>query len=579
MPIDFRLSYDEYWDFCLNTDINLNLYQNNKGLHTDCLISYIDINDSNCVWFNDLYSKSDFIWENSVNNGINNNYIGYTGVDNGIISYEKDRISNQKFYELYTNSKLVIENGDMRFHLHKVSGNNMIFDYESDIVSEDNILCTRLNGGFYQGFFKLYNEDYQILPDSIGDGVYFEFTIKKSEFTDNNKLLKLNDRYPDNKGIFFYIGTRSENKWFINYDVTDKIDYINNSYVSEDYVNSDYFPIDTLNENYIKPYNDVYNKDGYFNTDYLLQDGNNNCNVNNEYFADDYVSEDYFKVPCDICNMYVKPEYYNEEMVINPDEIIYTSEGYDFAQPNIKEIKTDNKFIFFNRTEDGFTTETWNEGDEVILTDINIPDMENYFLLFNHTKNGYTIKNIDELKYKKSKQYSILDDILYNALAFQITDNGNVGYKYMVRDCDKTEKAYKIEREFSKNDIIKNNQWNTIGVKILPISNNNMKLYFYVNGKLCLVSKELPILKLKQLNDVRDKQVSVPYNISLGGGTQGLCDVIYMNYRQLPKYVLPLEKEFAGTFIGYIKSFKIYNCLLNINDIQENFNFEKSFNS
>ena len=47
-----------------------------------------------------------------------------------------------------------------------------------------------------------------------------------------------------------------------------------------------------------------------------------------------------------------------------------------------------------------------------------------------------------------------------------------------------------------------------------------------------------------------------------------------MNYRKLPEYVLPLEKEFAGTFIGFIKSFKIYNCILDINEIRENYDFE-----
>ena len=102
-----------------------------------------------------------------------------------------------------------------------------------------------------------------------------------------------------------------------------------------------------------------------------------------------------------------------------------------------------------------------------------------------------------------------------------------------------------------------------------------MRIYFYVNGKLCLISKKLPIIELRGLNDLRDKQIGVPYNISIGGGTQGLCDVIYLNYRKLPEYVLPLEKEFAGTFIGYVKSFKIYNCILNMTELKENINFEK----
>lgn len=82
------------------------------------------------------------------------------------------------------------------------------------------------------------------------------------------------------------------------------------------------------------------------------------------------------------------------------------------------------------------------------------------------------------------------------------------------------------------------------------------------------------MIDLRALNDLYDKQQSVPFNISLGGGTQGLCDVIYLNYRKIPEYVLPLEKEFAGSFVGYFASFKMYNCSLNLNEIIENYHFE-----
>ena len=642
IPIDFRLIYDEYWDFCLNTDVSFgdNLI---KGLQTKCLISYIDINNPNCAWFDNLYSDNLYSWNDAVNEGVNTNYIGFTGVDNGYISYQKDRISNQIFYELFTNSNLTIEQDDKRLKLNKVNGNNMLYDYSNELVEEDGILCSRLNGGFYQGFYKLFGFDYQVLPDNIGDGLCFEITLKKEEFAkEDNKLIRLNDRYPQNKGMFFYIGTRAENKWWINYLVDIQFDKSNNGYVVDGYVNADYNNNDTLNDNYIKPYDDLYNKDGYFSDDYLsdkkisdccyqanIENNSGNCSVNNKfiftmpeylntyqdnsiwfneshdvlvnneklhspdivsekssisktikkevccgtYFSDEYVDSEYITPNCNICDMYVKDEYYNKEKQLNENEIFHTSEGYSFNQPNIFEIKTDNKFIFFNHTDDGFTIKDWDENNKIILTDIKIPDIENYFILFNHTKDGYTIKTIDELIDKKNKKYDVLDDIFKNSLSFRIKDDGSLGYKYMVRDCDSETKNYKIESEFSK-PVIANNEWATIHIKLSPINKSSMKIFLYVNGKLCLVSKELPILELKELNDLKDKQIGVPFNISIGGGTQGLCDVIYMNYRKLPEYVLPLEKEFAGTFIGFIKSFKIYNCILDINEIRENYDFE-----
>ena len=82
-----------------------------------------------------------------------------------------------------------------------------------------------------------------------------------------------------------------------------------------------------------------------------------------------------------------------------------------------------------------------------------------------------------------------------------------------------------------------------------------MKLFIYVNGYLKMVSRELPKLSLRSLNDTPERQEGVPYSISIGGGTQGLCERIYLDYYELPKYILPLEKYFAGTFIGDIKEF------------------------
>ena len=86
-----------------------------------------------------------------------------------------------------------------------------------------------------------------------------------------------------------------------------------------------------------------------------------------------------------------------------------------------------------------------------------------------------------------------------------------------------------------------------------------LKILFYVNGNLVLVSKDIQKFNLKNLNDVAEKQECVPYNISLGGGSIGLMEAIYPNYYDIPKYILPIENYFCGSFIGDIKSFKMYN--------------------
>jgi hypothetical protein len=103
----------------------------------------------------------------------------------------------------------------------------------------------------------------------------------------------------------------------------------------------------------------------------------------------------------------------------------------------------------------------------------------------------------------------------------------------------------------------------------------DMVLRFYVNGKLVFISKPLPKLNLRQLDELYEKQEGVPFNISLGGGTQGLTETILPNYMLDPYRLYPLEEYFAGTFIGEIKSFKIYNNSIEYNNIFNNYVVEK----
>ena len=80
----------------------------------------------------------------------------------------------------------------------------------------------------------------------------------------------------------------------------------------------------------------------------------------------------------------------------------------------------------------------------------------------------------------------------------------------------------------------------------------------YVDGKLVYITKWLPALRLRELNDLYEKQEGVPYNISIGGGSQGLADVVQQNYMIEATRLYPIEQYFAGTFIGYMRNFRIF---------------------
>lgn len=649
LPFNFRLDRSEYWDFYLSQPSYGSDYID--GLSDRCLISFIDTTDPECVWFDSLYSKPKYYWEDAVNNGISLKNIGYTGVDNGLIHYEKDRISNKEFLKLYKDSEIKIEKNDLRLLLNKVYGNNQIFFYGNDIVEEDGMLVSKLNGGFWQGFFKT-DENYRVLPKNIGNGLTFEVVLKKHDFDKDGKY-RLNDRHSDNKGIFLYLGTRAENKWWKEYISEYSPSKVDNGFIVDGYVNSDYTEENSLNDDYIKSYQDLYAVDEYFADGYLtdkcdencccatdsksgggshrkssmpkftypealnvyednavwfdqdghlwvenemfttgLNSGNNSgnskrkCNCT-DYFADGYITKDYYDNYCD-CTIYFKEDYLNPETKIDENEELVMKDGYSVRQTNIREYRSDNKFLLFDRTCEGYTTENWVEGSEVIITDVLTPKIKNYFLLFNRTCGGYTTDTIGSLIDEESRKYDILNDLYRNAIAFQIDDDGRIGYKYFVKNCD-TDDGYKIENEWSSIGVVKDDKWYTVTIKLLPIgkkydecsentsSSDKMIIVIYVNGKLKFKSKELPILNLKKLNDMYSKQEGVPFNISLGGGTQGLSDVIYLNYRKLPEYELPIEKEFAGTFIGFIKALRIYNCGISFSEITQNVIFDGYF--
>lgn len=490
MPFDFGVSRTDYWD----THLYLPQGGGNlkDGLQDDCLSAYIDTTfDEYVIKLDNTYnlvSTSRYRWANSVNKGVVLNNIGLTGVDNGLLTFDKGTITDEEFRELYTNSSLEIDADDHRLILSPVDGNTKVYDYPYEFVDDgdgNNVL--ELNGGFFQGFFQTGDGcDYKVLPTKLGNGWTLEFVIKPEDCKDE-EYNTLNKAYPDNSGVFFYVGTRAENKWW-----------------------------------------------KYYNTDEEAQD----------IVTSDGISVD--------------------------DKIVYTT--------------TDNKHITYNRTRRGLKANKNKDSVEVKIIKDKPEPLVNYFLVMNRAEGGYTAKTIGDLGATATEKYDILADLFRNALAFKLNDDGSVGYRFMVKDCE-SETGYTIKEEWSYPGMVKKNEWNHIAVRILPVikystefynydsSLDYMRLAFYVNGKLVLYSRMMPTLLLRALNDNDTKQEAVPYNISIGGGTQGLCDVIYDKEAE-PGELLFLEKEFGGTFCGQFKTFRFHSCDLNYQKIRHNYLYE-----
>lgn len=673
-----KLNYEEYWDFYLNRDNIENYYFDYNRMYDGCLIAFIDAELPECKFNDWLYSVDSYKWDGAVNNGEVLYNVGMTGVDNGLydvnhneenhglIRWRRDRINNYQFVDLYTKSTYTIDENDYRLKLHAVSGATTLYEYPMHVL-EDSI---KLNGGFYQGFFKTSCDTYDVLPSKIdnGDTWEMEFVLKKTEFEkESNRTL--NDYHPNNKGIFFYIGTRAENKWIYLYkdeecDMLDLSDFIeddetigsptNNftdmsmdfnedcrdSFSSAEYINSevkteDAFKLEDIkrfklnnsnisdiNEqlnNYldISPYrrsitniveDDLY----YYIQDYKKvkkfvseRDTDQDFVINQTLFCNELdkkknseyiLFDDRFRALSIYPNLvinemalykynlmekecnhenddydYEDTEYFEDDLDLS-DYLFLTSNGLALDESNQYQFTTDNKFLMFNRTCTGYTVSNYEEGDTVTYQGVNYDFDGNLFLLMNRTCTGYTVNTIDTLRESKKKEYNIYEDIIDNALAFIITDDGKIGYRYYTLDCEREDKFY-CHEAYSLPNIVSEDEWHTIHVKF-EFGAETMVLKFYVDGYLVFVSNELRKLNLRELKEIAEKQETVPFNISLGGGTQGLCETILPDYMRDPYRKYPLEVNFAGTFIGYLKSFKFYDCYVEYMNIKSNHQYE-----
>lgn len=421
------------------------------SLIKDNLIAYIDssvINKEDKPMY--IQSLEDYFYKEWTNNDENICLLDdeLTAYDNRMLTIDENKNTDtncghflltkqDKFLRFYP---IVKENEDLEFN-----GDSIVF-----------------NGGFLQGYYKLFGFDYKTLPEYIeNDEWNLEFLIKPQS-------------QHDDEGIFFYMGTRAENK-----------------------------------------------------------------------FAN----------------------FYNTKETTDGEK---TSNGVLLDKDNYYEIKTNNKYLPEIIT--GYTRE-YN-------TDLG----NNAYLIFSQNSKDYTVDTIEDFyksdKYKKPK-YNILNDLYYNCFSLFVTNDGEIGYRYLVNNCTGTF-AENFIVETSNKNTIKFNEWSTINVKIKISSTvgecndrmkqHVMKIYIYVNGYLRLISKELPEFNFRNLDDIYQKQEMVPYNISIGGGTLGLSesklvfdDKIYE--LEDPGYI---STYFNKRFYGELRTFKFYNGSLSINDIRNN---------
>jgi len=573
---NFRNTYDtwlidhtHYYDFHLGEN-----QHTGEGFVSDCDVITIDPNEPECVGEDGvtLYSKTE--WSKAENTGIELPDWGLCSVDNGYTHIDWD---TDNLLDIFTGTTLTIAEDDKRFFMKPVDGFfycNPPIDYSISIEEESGKKFIKADGGFYQGFYKLYlpshtDMKYQTMYNRVEQYESYEFVIRPRNIVKDNTL---NYYFPDNIGFFYFKGVRAENKWW----------YYSNKVNMTNY------------ENLKKE---------------LLENG--------------------------LCNLsdILDPEELAKEKSLY--ETLMTSDGVLLNTPNFTEFETDNKYLFFNRTCCGFMAKDGDLIPDSIMVGYQEKNKDlNYYLLFHQARDkngkhtGLRVKDLEPtighccsytywsylsklyrcdpyLRYNyldkpiqdipealqdidiyDNQYHEIYSDTYNNAMGFRITPDGRIGYRINIQNCDedKDVNPTKLLEEYSDPNIIQWDQWNYIVIKIVydhyiqnpecsSEKSRSGEVFFYVNGMLKFVSKEYKEPMFHELAEHWTKQEGVPYNISLMGGSQGLLETILSNNPEdYDRYVFPIEDHFAGTLMGDLNYFKIGECNYGINQVRYNYN-------
>jgi hypothetical protein len=603
--------------------------------------------------------------------------IGLTGIDNGLVT----KMSGETIYftnGLYDDSlKFDRLHFDRRLKMFQVTGyteTNHRFSgipkttlYE--VVSKTDPTFGKyheLYGGFYQGFYKLFGYDYDIFPERMNKGWSVEMVIKPrlvDQYFPDPDETTLNEIYPENKNIFFYFGTRAENKFYHHADGSP------NCFTGYTRVTSGLTKVETCgccntytNNSrciYVYPPRSVDNKH-----DYHLNYGCNLCN--GDYEKKLTCGCNCGEEPCAICGWECQTHICPTVFVTPTPTPTPTVEQGCYCTPTPTPSFTPTKtaencllppvctpsctgcntcndcldcYDCLNCPPTGFTS---------------IEDTCEKDPLFDSLSNAFSLKLCGDPKNPKIgvKVLKITGDCQTSGTCvtgqtyvtgYTISEycSPNGIYDYCADKCSPffdVEKWFTINVVWSRytyldtcdlkyrgglDDITKREYLDslandTIKLITVPITsgkkepemielvNLNQKwlddkkyrmgrLRIYVNGKPFYTIEDFEEIIPRALNTDKERQLGVPFNISWGGGTQGLHENLtfssttypYNNYIQDPelfpenilsgttfagmKTNILLEQNFGGTFEGGISQFRMYVTPLSSAEVKHNF--------
>ena len=568
----------------------------NNGLTSgDCFVVWYDFNNPS-IYPNSATTASTIFslvtWSGATNTGYTFNTIGLTGIDNGLVPYVKDPTdpTNQNLINTLTGSTLAI--------MTLISGSTDEYIYPTERIIDPTFTIgdyVQFCGGFYQGYYKIDGSTYEVLPTRVNYGWAAEFWLNPQDICSSGTTgTTLNDKYPDNKGLFFYMGTRAENKFWNQFAGNDTgcTSGCTTSGCASGFTGTvspfctvlkepditiigDYgfgIPLDPpqveieLITNNFLIYGRAFNGapellSGATDTILLSAVTNVSFGVPISYEeALDYGYSVYPSYPCDMISDNGLGTY-----------LAATYDGNGVPSANFTRVITDyrNPFLIYGRGMSG-QTQCRCAGPQDGLGQDTV-----YTYSGNSALQGYVDYNLD---------------IIDNALGFRIKDDGSIGYRMLIATgtcytATTGERLYAsgitIQEEYSQPNMVKPNEWQYVVIRYVTnylddcaleySPQRKGKLMFYVNARLKFIVDEFPEFMARRLDEYKAKQVGVPFNLSIGGGSQGLIDSQTFDGLDIEDRGLPIETNFGGSFIGGISQFKFNICDLNYCNIQYNY--------
>jgi hypothetical protein len=196
----------------------------------------------------------------------------------------------------------------------------------------------------------------------------------------------------------------------------------------------------------------------------------------------------------------------------------------------------------YNPFFSGETTTGGTPNDITIISGVTTSE-NNYLDAYLGTEvNKFAFSNWETKTRTKYAEVPPIDNVRSNVIAFFLTSDKRLGYKYVDENGSIVENVSSIQYTttgwtmiaiaFTPNDIITYSDYELF----LCAPQRTGNLLFYINGRAVWILPEFPEYFFKALKNQREKQIGVPYSISWGGGSFGLRYSYHYDYQKYGLY-------------------------------------------